>query len=150
MAGDFGLGSCDGCDAMDRRAFLERTALAAVAAFLAGCAMGDTTGPSSFQPFSITVSDYPALASVGGIARVDGGSGPPVAAVHSGAGQFAAFSMVCPHQGGTIGIVAGGFLCPNHGARFASNGGWIGGQRTSSLHAYATQFDPQTGVLAIG
>ncbi len=140
---------CAGCAGIDRRAFLEQTALAGVAAFLAACAAGtDTTGPSFTGPLTVTVADFPALASVGGIARVDSG-GSPVAAVRTGDSQYAAFSMVCPHQGATVGIVGGGFRCPQHGARFAADGSWVGGQRTSNLRALSTQYDGTSGTLTI-
>jgi len=43
-----------------------------------------------------------------------------------------------------------GFLCPNHGARFAADGTWIGGQPTSSLRSYATSYDAASGTLTIG
>ncbi len=141
---------CPGCRAMDRRAFLEQTALAGVAAFLAGCGAGsNTTGPSFTGPLTVTVADFPALASVGGIARVDSGGGSPVAAVRTGDTQYAAFSLVCPHQGATVGIVGAGFRCPQHGARFAADGSWVGGQRTSNLRALTAQFDANSGTLTI-
>jgi Rieske Fe-S protein len=144
---------CSACAGIDRRAFLAQTALAGVAAFLAGCAAGSgTTGPSAFTgPLTISVADFPALASVGGIARVDaGGRGSsPVAAVRVSDAQYAAFSMVCPHQGATIGIVGSGFLCPQHGARFSANGTWVGGQPASNLHQLTAQFDSATRELTI-
>jgi Rieske Fe-S protein len=140
---------CAGCRAIDRRAFLQHTALAGVAAFLAGCAAGSsTTGPSFTGPLTVTVTDFPALASVGGIARVDSG-GSPVAAVRTGDTQYAAFSLVCPHMGATVGIVGAGFRCPQHGARFAADGSWVGGQPTSNLRALTTQFDAASGALTI-
>ena len=141
---------CAGCAVLDRRAFLAQTALAGVAAFLAGCAGGaDTAGPSFTGPLTVSAADFPALAMVGGIARVDGGGGSPVAAVRVGATQYAAFSLVCPHRGATVGISGSGFRCPQHGALFAADGSWAGGQPTSNLHALAAQFDPATGLLTI-
>ena len=98
--------SCAGCRAIDRRAFLQQTALAGVAAFLVGCTAGSDT-------------------------------------------QYAAFSLVCPHMGATVGIVGAGFRCPQHGARFAADGTWVGGQPTSNLRALTTQFNPATGTLTI-
>jgi Rieske Fe-S protein len=97
----------------------------------------------------VQVSSYPALANVGGIARVDNG-GVPVAAVRTGADTFAAFSLICPHFGCTVGISNGSsFLCPCHGARFTSSGAWSGGQRTSNLTALTTSYDSVAGVLTI-
>ena len=140
---------CTGCVVVDRRAFLAQTAMAGVAAFLAGCAGGgDATGPSFTGPLTVSVADFAALATVGGIARVDGG-GSPVAAVRVGDTQYAAFSLICPHQGATVNISGSGFRCPQHGARFAADGSWVGGQSTSNLHSLTTQFDPATGMLTI-
>lgn len=138
-------GPCGAC--LSRRTFLAQTAVAGVAAFLAGCAAGSSTGPSG--PLSVTVTNFPALASIGGIARVDGNSRSPVAAVRVGATQYAAFSLVCPHQGATVGIDGSGFRCPQHGARFAADGTWTGGQPTSNLHTLSAQFDASTGILTI-
>jgi Rieske Fe-S protein len=94
------------------------------------------------------VSGFAALANVGGIARVDNG-GTPVAAVRTGASTFAAFSLICPHFGCTVGINGSSFLCPCHGARFAASGAWTGGQPTSNLSSLATSYDSTTGVLTI-
>ena len=141
---------CSGCEGIDRRTFLVQTAaLAGVAAFLAGCgASGDSTGPSFTGSLSVHVADFPPLADVGGIARVDSGASP-VAAVRTGDAQYAAFSLICPHQHATVGISGSGFLCPQHGARFRSDGSWAGGQPTSNLQALTTQFDAATGTLTI-
>jgi len=148
MAGDGP--HCTGCAALDRRAFLARTALAGVAAFLSACAAGgDATAPSFRGPLTVLPADFAALAAVGGIARVDGGQGSPVAVVRVSDTQYAAFSLVCPHQGATVNIAGTGFRCPQHGARFASNGSWTGGQATSNLHALSAAFDPATGELTI-
>lgn len=136
---------CGAC--LSRRTFLAQAAVAGVAVFLAGCAAGSSTGPSG--PLSVTVANFPALGSIGGIARVDGNSSTPIAAVRVGTSQYAAFSLVCPHQGATVGINGSGFRCPQHGAQFAADGTWTGGQPTSNLHALSAQFDSATGILTI-
>lgn len=150
------LPQCAGC-ALSRRDFLAGSVMAAVAAVLtASCGDGQIgaagpTGPTTGAAgLTIRVADFPALANVGGIARVDGGKGSPVAVVRTGAGSFSAFSLVCPHQGTTINITANGFKCPNHGATFASSGSWIGGQPTSSLTALALTYDAAAGTITIG
>lgn len=141
---------------VDRRTFMTGSALAAVTALLAtasACAGGGaTTGPSNpgSANLSVTVANYPALASVGGIARVDSGNGTPVAAVRTGASTFAAFSLICPHFGCTVGITGSSFQCPCHGARFAATGQWTGGQRTGNLTEFPATYDAATGVLTIG
>ena len=134
-----------------RREFIAASAASAVAALLvtacggASGATGVDTGPVQL---SVQVSSYPELANVGGIARVDNG-GTPVAAVRTGASAFAAFSLICPHFGCTVGINGSSFLCPCHGAQFASSGTWIGGQRTSNLTSLTTSYNATTGVLTI-
>ncbi len=146
--------------ALSRREFVSRSMLAAVAASLATACGGaiDPSGPSAPGPgagafpsagLSIRIADFPALATVGAIARVDGGAGLPVAVTRLDAGSFAAFSMVCPHAGSTINISGSGFVCPNHGARFSAAGAWTGGQSTSNLVALPATFDAATGILTI-
>lgn len=143
---------------VDRRTFMTSSALAAVTALLASSATacgggGDATGPSvspGSANLSVTVANYPALATVGGIARVDSGNGTPVAAVRTGASTFAAFSLICPHFGCTVGITGSSFQCPCHGARFAATGQWTGGQRTGNLTEFPATYDAATGVLTIG
>jgi Rieske Fe-S protein len=133
-----------------RREFIATSAASAVAALLVA-ACGGTQGPSGITgpvSFSVLVSNYPALANVGGIAQIDSG-GAPIAAVRTGASTFAAFSLICPHFGCTVGINGSSFRCPCHGAQFASTGTWIGGQRTTNLAAYGTSYDATTGELTI-
>jgi len=148
-----GCAHCAGQSSTSRREFLTATAASAVAALLVtACGGGgsDSTGVVDTGPvtLSVQVANYAALANVGGIARVDSG-GTPVAAVRTGASTFAAFSLICPHFGCTVGITGSSFQCPCHGAQFASTGIWIGGQRTTNLSAYGTSYDATTGVLTI-
>lgn len=122
---------------MDRRRFLATGALAYVASLLAtACGDGQighvVSGPGAGGTATVVLADYPALATVGGIARLNG-TGRPVAVVRTAEG-YRAFSLVCPHQGSTVGIVNGSsFQCPNHGARFSAAGLWTGGERTGNL-----------------
>ena len=132
-----------------RRTFLVQSALLAAAAALAACGVSDATAPDLTGQASIKVTDYPALASVGGIAMVTI-QGSPLAIVRTGASTYVALSRVCPHQGSTVNQSGSGFLCPNHGARFAADGTWVGGQPTSSLRSYATSYDATSGTLTIG
>ena len=110
---------------------------------------GGTGGGVGSGTLIVTLSSFPALSAVGGIARVDGGSGTPVAVVRSGQSSYAAFSMVCPHQGTTINISNGAFVCPNHGARFSAAGQWTGGQSTSNLVSLAVTVDQAAGTLTV-
>jgi Rieske Fe-S protein len=134
----------------DRREFVVTSAASVAALLCTACGGAAGTTGVSTGPVSLTVqiSSYPALANVGGMARVDNG-GTPVAAVRTGASTFSAFSLICPHFGCTVGISGSAFLCPCHGARFASTGAWTGGQRTSNLAALSTSYDATAGVLTI-
>jgi cytochrome b6-f complex iron-sulfur subunit len=152
--------SCAGCGTRDsvdvpaggigRRTFLAQSAILAAAAALAACGAGDAvTAPTLSGSATIKISDYPALASVGGVALVTV-SGIPLAIVHTDASTYIALSRVCPHQHSIVNFTGNGFLCPNHGAQFTETGTWIGGQPTSSLQSYPTTFDSTTGTLTIG
>ena len=143
-------GGCGRCRGLDRREFLERSLLAAAAGFLAGCASAGPT-VASLTPVTIRIADYPALATVGGIAVISNGnsSGVPWAMVRTGSASFVALSLVCPHRGGTVQSLGTSFICPVHGAQFASNGTWTGGQPTSSLGRYTVQYDATAGTLAV-
>lgn len=139
--------ACGAC--LGRREFLAKSAMfAAAAAALAACGALDATGPQLSGSVDITVSDHAELANVGGIALVNAGN-ERLAIVRTGSSSYAALSRVCPHQGGIVNVNGSGFRCPEHGATFNAAGTWTGGQRTSSLHAYATSFDAATGILTV-
>src|SRR5205085_7679327 len=97
----------------------------------------------------IKVSEFPALASVGGVALVTF-NGNPLAIVRTGTTSFVTLSRVCPHQGNIINPSGDGFLCPGHGARFSATGQWLGGERTSSMRSYTTSYDAAAGTITIG
>ncbi len=162
QTGDGAGCACGGrcADGLTRRDFVAASTLAAVTAFLAACGNGQIgmTAPSGAPALpggaagsmTVVLANFPALGTVGGIARVDGGTGSPVALVRTSSTAFAAFSMVCPHQGSTINITSTGFKCPNHGATFDKNGTWVGGQQTTSLTSYPTTYDSAKGTVTIG
>jgi Rieske Fe-S protein len=145
--------ACDHSCAIGRREFLSGTAALAALAMLEACGAGTLTGVDAGTlgggPIVVTLSQYPALANIGTPVRVDGGSGTPVALVRTSSATFTALSMVCTHQGTTVNISGGGFLCPNHGARFASSGQWQGGQPTSSLFSISNTYDATTQKVTI-
>lgn len=142
----------------ERRDFLTASLFTAVtAALTTACGFGNgigedgPTAPTTLSgALAVTLSQFPALANVGGIARVDGGKGTPIAVARTGASTFVACSMICTHQGTTVNITANGFLCPNHGAKFAADGTWIGGQTTTNLVTFPVTYDASAGTLSIG
>ena len=154
---------CGGCapersarqlpDGIARRTFLAQSAMLAAGALLASCAGGDSitsAGGTTISSTTIKVSDYPELASVGGIALVTYNRNP-LAIVRTGDATYVALSRVCPHQGSIVGATQGIFYCPGHGAQFdLTTGAWIGGQPTSNMRSYATTYDAASGTLTIG
>lgn len=164
------LDPCTACSteendpAIDRRAVLGKGMLAAVAAVLgtslvdAACAPAHGTQTAAMPMTSsaslgvwvlqVRAADFPTLATVGGIARVDGTSEKPVALVRVANG-YAAFSLRCPHAGGVLDPQDGGFLCPRHGAKFSADGKWVGGHEAKDLHTLAVVIDDKTGVITI-
>ncbi|HTJ23366.1 MAG TPA: Rieske (2Fe-2S) protein [Gemmatimonadaceae bacterium] len=137
-------------DAIERRDFVTRAAAALAAVALAACGMSDSlTSPSTVKSTTLTLSSYPNLANVGGVATTSV-DGIPVAIVRTSQSTFAAFSRICPHQGTTINVTATGFQCPRHGATFNASGQWIGGQRTSNLTQYPVAYDAGAGTLTVG
>jgi Rieske Fe-S protein len=132
-----------------RREFVAYGAAALALAALTACGGDTLTSPSTVPSTSLKLSDYPALASVGGVATVRIDS-TPIAIVRTGASAFSAFSRICPHQGSTIDVTSTGFHCPNHGATFNASGVWIGGERTGNLTSYPVQYDSAAGTLTVG
>ena len=141
------MGDCDG--GCSRRDFLEQGAIAAIGALLAACGGRidfGVTDPTGTGTATIRLADYPALATVGGIAII---SGSPMAAVRIDATTYAVFSLICPHAGTTVRQNGNGFRCPNHGAMWNTSGTWIGGQRTSGLARLNVTLDETAGVLTV-
>ena len=141
---------------LTRLAFLKQAAgaIAPVAALgalssLAACAGGFPTAPSTLTATTITLASNPALANVGGVVtlRIDDS---PIAVVRESATTFAAFSLICPHQGNTVQPQTTRFFCPGHRATFDLSGQWTGGQRTSNLRSYTTTYDATAGTVTVG
>ncbi len=146
---------CEEC--LTRRQFLARSAVAAAAAAIAaGCGNGQI-GPTAYTPpggnssngssgTTIKVGNYPQLANVGTLVKVDAYQ----AVKRTGATSFAAFSMVCTHQGCLTQLQSNTFFCPCHGAEFDSSGRVIRGPATRPLGQYTTSYDATTDTLTIG
>ena len=146
--------------AVDRRAFISRSTLAAVIATLySSCGTGadilalrqrgGTNLPAGNVNLAIDLGQFPTLAQVGGVARVDSGTGVPVGAARIASTQFVAYALVCTHQGSTVNLVGGGWVCPNHGARYDSRGNVTLGPATLPLHALTATYDAVTNRLTI-
>jgi Rieske Fe-S protein len=154
---------CTGCvlatAAVSRRDFVSQATLSAIALALTACGGGGGDGPSSppaatpkppviTTPLVITLVNFPALATVGGVERVS--SQPAIAMARTAAG-LVAYSLECTHAGTTVNINGNRTLkCPNHGAEFAFDGTWTGGeQQTSSLFRLTVVMDPSGATASI-
>ncbi len=154
--------ACDACALLSasvtRRDFVSQATLAAVAVALGGCGSGSaggTTSPPVVQrppvistPLIITLANFPALANVGGVARVS--SQPPIALARTGSG-LVGFSLECTHAGTIVDLRQNStFKCPNHGAEFAFDGTFTGGeQQTTSLFRVTVTADASGTTVAI-
>ena len=80
------------------------------------------TAPILTSPLSFKVSAVPALATVGMLAYAP--TDRRIAVKRTGPDTFLALSTACTHEGTQIDIVNNNssFECPNHGARYDSNG----------------------------
>ena len=149
--------SCEDC--LSRRAFLTKStlAVAGVAALSAACGDGQIGGSAPTGPLptglTLKVSTVPALATVGVLAYVPADA--RVAVKRTGPTTFLALSTTCTHEGTRIDIVNNrlSFECPNHGARYDSNGAVTRQPSASgsatSLPTYATSYDATTDILTI-
>jgi Rieske Fe-S protein len=150
--------SCQDC--LSRREFLTRStlAVAGAAALVAGCGdgqigAGGATAPILTQPLTFKVSTVPALATVGQLtlAPIDS----RIAVKRTGPDTFLALSTICTHEGTMIVIVNSNtsFECPNHGARYDSNGNVTRQPQASGsatkLPDYSTSYDSATDILTI-
>jgi Rieske Fe-S protein len=133
-----------------RREFVARSSVGLGALLLVACQAGLGTAPLSGSVI-VPLANHPALANTGGIVRVTETS-TPVALERTGATTFVAYSLICPHAGGTVEVVANTsipFQCPVHGSLFNASGQNVGGQQTGSLSRYTTRYDAATNTVTI-
>jgi Rieske Fe-S protein len=125
-----------GCkDCLNRREFLASAAVAAAAlASIEGCGDGQI-GPSApaaggSVAAQIRLSDYPGLANVGTLVRVQG---QPIGIVRTGASSFVASSTICTHEGCDTAVHNNQFACPCHDSLFSATGDLLRGPATRNL-----------------
>ena len=143
---------CENC--LSRREFLARStaAVAGVAMIATGCGDGQF-GPAglvaSGQKLSIKVAAQPGLATLNQLVDV----GPPgtyVAVKRTGTNTFAAYSMICTHEGCPTLIRSNRFDCDCHGSRFDNSGHVIAGPANRDLPVVPVAYDVATDTLTIG
>ena len=139
--------TCHEC--IDRRDFIARASGLAALAVASSCGDGVVSGGTPARPTGnlvITVSEFPALATVGALVQV----GDTFAAKRTGGATFEAFHMVCTHAACLTSITnAQRFDCPCHGSVFDANGAVVNGPARQPLTRLATTYDPVTDRLSI-
>ena len=82
---------------------------------------------------SVNLKAVPALAKVGGAAKIGSVKGVPVAIARIGTSKYIAFNLLCPHQGVTVTQNEKGWVCNAHGSEFEADGDLVLGPATSGL-----------------
>jgi len=82
---------------------------------------------------SVNLKAVPALAKVGGAAKIGSVKGVPVAIARTGTFKYIAFNLLCPHQGVTVTQNEKGWVCNAHGSEFEADGDLVLGPATSGL-----------------
>jgi Rieske Fe-S protein len=71
---------------------------------------------------SVDLKSIPALAKVGGAARIGSVKGVPVAIARTGTAKYVAFNLQCPHRGVTVDRSENGWVCNAHLSEFKADG----------------------------
>jgi len=82
---------------------------------------------------SVDLKAVPALAKVGGAAKIGSVKGVPVAIARTGTAKYIAFNLLCPHQKVTVTQNGKGWVCNAHGSEFESDGDLALGPATTGL-----------------
>ena len=146
--------ACAGCAKLDRRQFLASASALSLGALVTGCGDGIIGGPETVPafpetPFLVDPRQITALQTVGGRSVVQVGLSAPVLVERTGAAQYRALSLACPHRGTIVSVERSGFRCPNHGAVFNADGLWQSGQATSDLEPVGVRMNFD-GTLSVG
>jgi nitrite reductase/ring-hydroxylating ferredoxin subunit len=143
---------CEHC--INRRAFISAAAGVAGLSVLSGCGDGDLAAlapeffPGEFDPITITVADFPALANTGILVGIPERS---FAVKRTGPATFVALSTRCTHQGCIVNISSNGqqLDCPCHASRFSSDGAVLRGPAQDPLPTFSTSYNPGSDQLTI-
>lgn len=132
-------------------------ALAAIGSTLQGCGGGGSptsssgsggsapqlqalSGAAASGTVTVAIATGSPLASVGGAALVQSGSGSFLVA-RTGQESFNALSATCTHEACTVsGFENARFVCPCHGSSFDTGGRVLTGPAVSALRSFPTRF----------
>lgn len=127
---------------IDRRAFMERLAMAAGAAALAGCASLVTHQVTPVgNVIRLSPTQFPELGAPAGVVRVQpAGMTDPlyVLRLKADTPAYAAVSPKCTHRGCTVDVQGETLVCPCHGSTFARTGAVLRGPAERPLPEYRT------------
>jgi Rieske Fe-S protein len=142
------------CAACSRRRFLASASVLSIGALASACGDGIISEPDvrpefPSTPFTLNPDTVAGLQQVGGRVVVTSGVESPVLVERIASRQFRALSLICPHKGTIVDVQSSGFVCPNHGARFALDGAWQGGQATADLAPLNVSLNPD-GTITVG
>lgn len=98
--------------------------------------------PTASDRISLALSDYPALAEVGGAVSINAG-GRAVIVARPFEDCFVAMARACTHQGVLIDYRPdrAQFVCPEHGAVYALDGTKVSGPQPRDLPVYQAALD---------
>ncbi len=82
---------------------------------------------------SVNLKAVPALAKVGGAAKIGSVKGVPVAIARTGTSKYIAFNLLCPHQGVPVVRNESGWICNAHSSEFEADGDLVLGPATTGL-----------------
>lgn len=97
---------------------------------------------------SVDLKAMPALAKVGGAAKVGSIKGVPVAIARTGTSKYIAFNLLCPHQKVIVTKSEKGWVCNAHGSEFEADGDLVLGPATAGLARIPVKISK--GVATIG
>lgn len=139
-------------DCLNRREFLARSAVAAAAlAAIEGCGDGQI-GPSApalgaGQSITVSLADYPGLATVGTLVRI---RDQAIGVVRTGATTFVASSTFCTHEGCDTNVRNNRYECPCHDSAFTATGDVIRGPANRALdRLFVVQVSGDAGHIEI-
>lgn len=123
---------------LDRRAFMERCAGAAIAIVLGSCASLVVRQVTPVNgKIELALQQYPELAQPGGALKLlPAGSNEQVYVLALDGGDLIALSPICTHLGCTVDVQGSVLVCPCHGSTYDRTGQVLRGPAVRALKRY--------------
>jgi len=132
-----------------------RTALKVGAGLACALSSGTLTGCGEAtldEPVDLTLSDYPELEEIGGLATVaeaDSGFKYPIFIYRRGEDDYISYSAECTHTGCEIELQGGSWECPCHGSTFDIEGKNTGGPAEQDLVSFGVDLDVEADRITL-